>query len=854
MGRGIAVVLFTDLVGSTELRERLGEEAAEELRRAHDRVLAHAVERHGGRVVKGLGDGLMASFATAADGVAGAVAIQQAIDRHNRADARLGPIAVRVGMSLGDVTVEDGDVHGTPVVEAARLCSLAHGGQILSADAVRILARHVGDFVSIGAIELKGLSEPVPACEVLWKPLPAPSIPLPALVTDVSRSFVGRDNEVQQLQRLWEEAAAGERRLVFLAGEPGVGKTRLAAELAAGVHAGGGLVLAGRCDEDLGVPYQPIVEALRHFIQHTPPERLGERLGRYAGDLVRLVPELTDRVAMLPPPLRSDPDTERYRLFDAVVGWLVAASDTPLLLVVDDLQWAAKPTVLLLRHMLQSAEPGRAVDYLSRAGDRALRQLAPDQAVGYYLQALELVAIPPGKDGARDVELLISLGRAQRSAGDAAHRDTLLAAAKTAHHMGNADALARAALENIRGSIFSTTGIVDEERVDVLEAALRALPAEKEVTRARLLAALGLELHFQPDRTRRVACSDEAVILARRSRDSATLAYVLAARYYTILAPGTVAERRTNTAELLTLAADIADPVVTAWAHWLSWRLAMETTSIDDANYHHQRLEELAGGLGQPTLSWGALAIRSSTLLLAGQVAEAERVATTAAALAEGNQPDAALVFANQLFGLRMEQGRLDEVRPWWLAEAERSRMPLTRAFLAVIESEHGLADEARMHLEELATSGFDDVPLDQFWLLTLSCAATATARIGHRDYAGRLHALLEPFADQLAGVGELWFGSVRYYLGLLAKTVGDHTAADAHFAAAASTHDRIGALPWLARTHVEWAGLLLTRRKSGDSDRARGLLRQALAPARELGFTDIERRAVSLLQDCPSP
>src|SRR5439155_15189941 len=143
--------------------------------------------------------------------------------------------------------------------------------------------------------------------------------------------------------------------------------------------------------------------------------------------------------------------------------------------------------------------------------------------------------------------------------------------------------------------------------VDGLEAALHALPAEKEATRARLLAALGLELHFEPDRARRVACSDEAVGLARRSHDSAALAYVLAARYYTILAPGTVEERRANTRELLTLAADIADPVVTAWAHWLSWRLATETTSIDDANYHHQRLDDLAGKLGQPTLSWGAL-------------------------------------------------------------------------------------------------------------------------------------------------------------------------------------------------------------------------------------------------------
>jgi tetratricopeptide (TPR) repeat protein len=494
-------------------------------------------------------------------------------------------------------------------------------------------------------------------------------------------------------------------------------------------------------------------------------------------------------------------------------------------------------------------DPARAVDYLCRAGDRALSQLAPDEAVGYFGQALELVAVTPARDEARNLELLISLGRAQRSAGEAAHRATLLAAAKAAQQLGDVDALARAALENIRGSIFSTTGAVDEERVAVLEIALHALPADKEAIRARLLAALGLELHFDTDRMRRIAVSDEAVVLARRSGDPAALAYVLAARYYTILAPGTVEERRADTQELLTLADTVADPVVTAWAHWLSWRLAMETARIDEAKHHHQRLEDLAGGLGQPTLAWGALAIQASTLLLAGHLTEAERLAAAAVALGEGNQPDAALVFATQLFGVRYEQGRLDEVRPSWLAEAQRSRLPLTRAVLAVIESELGLADEGRRRLDELGTNGFEDVALDEFWLLTLSCAAAATVGIGQRHLARRLYDLLEPFADQVAGVGELWVGSVGHYLACLAGALGRYKDAERHFVAAAATHDRIGAPAWLARTHLEWARMLLTRHQPGDAAQARELLGRALATAQELGLANVERRAVELLE-----
>ncbi|MGH9004783.1 MAG: ATP-binding protein, partial [Acidimicrobiia bacterium] len=121
-------------------------------------------------------------------------------------------------------------------------------------------------------------------------------------------------------------------------------------------------VLAGACGEDLGVPYQPFVEALRHLIDHTEASELPGWLGRYPGELVRLVPEVAQRLPGLPEPMTSDPETERYRLFDAVASWLADASRRhPLLLVLDDLQWAAKPTLLLLRHIARSAEPMRVL-------------------------------------------------------------------------------------------------------------------------------------------------------------------------------------------------------------------------------------------------------------------------------------------------------------------------------------------------------------------------------------------------------------------------------------------------------------------------------------------------------------
>jgi class 3 adenylate cyclase len=272
VGRSTAIVLFTDLVGSTELRSRWGEDAAEEERRNHDRLIAGPIEANRGRLVKNLGDGVMATFPGASDAVAAAVQIQQVLDRHNRTSAR-ETLEARIGVSAGDVVVEDSDCFGTPVIEAARLCATAGGGQILVADVVRWLAGSAGghQFTPVGTLELKGLPAAVVACEVSWEPLPVSVVPLPALLTDIGRIFVGRESQLERLDELWKEATAGKRRVALLAGEPGVGKTRLAAELAMRAHEEGAVVLAGRCDEDLGVPYQPFVEALRHFVDHVPP-------------------------------------------------------------------------------------------------------------------------------------------------------------------------------------------------------------------------------------------------------------------------------------------------------------------------------------------------------------------------------------------------------------------------------------------------------------------------------------------------------------------------------------------------------------------------------------------------------
>lgn len=355
-GTTTASVLFTDLVGSTELRSRLGDEVADDLRRRHDETLTGVVTARGGRVVKSLGDGLMAVFDAAADAVAAAVAGQQAIDSTVEADGE--PVEIRVGVSVGDVTFEAGDCHGTTVNEAARLCGAAQGGQILVADLVRSMTRGRGGFVfeSVGELELKGLPEPVPACRVAWErlaPSTAAGLPFPSpLKPPLAGAYIGRPDVRLALSDLWDETKGAGARTALLVGEPGIGKTRTAYEVARTAHDEGAVVLFGRCDDEMRVPYQPFVEALAWQVRHDP----ALPLGRHGGDLTRLVPELRGSRPDLGEPIVSDARTEEHRLFEAIASWLIeVARGSGLVLVLDDLHWATKPTLLMLLHTVRAA-------------------------------------------------------------------------------------------------------------------------------------------------------------------------------------------------------------------------------------------------------------------------------------------------------------------------------------------------------------------------------------------------------------------------------------------------------------------------------------------------------------------
>jgi class 3 adenylate cyclase/tetratricopeptide (TPR) repeat protein len=375
---GLVTLLFTDLVRSTELLARAGDEDAQRIFRAHRQLLTHAVAVHGGHEVKWLGDGLMVAFPSAADAVGCAIAMQQASRRPVEGEH----LAIRVGLNAGEALRDVDDYFGTPVVVARRLCDRAEGGQILCTETVAgLLAGRAGfGFTELGKLALKGVPEAVAACEVRYEVTATDELP-------ARLPMVGRDVEFGRLVTRLAEAIAGRGGLVTIIGEPGIGKTRMLEELTERARQAGAQVLFGRgFESEWSPPYGPFVDALTVHVGSVDALELRADLGSGASPFAQLVPKTREILSDIPEPVPVQPDEERFRLIDAVAQFLAARSRRiPLVVCLDDLQWAEKGTVAMLRHLARFAAQQRILVVGAFRGE----DLDKDHPLTGALQALE---------------------------------------------------------------------------------------------------------------------------------------------------------------------------------------------------------------------------------------------------------------------------------------------------------------------------------------------------------------------------------------------------------------------------------------------------------------------------------
>jgi DNA-binding winged helix-turn-helix (wHTH) protein len=314
-------------------------EAADDAALLRHRWLSDAVEAHRVRDLRWMEDGLVARFASTADAVRAAIALEQAA---HLLDAR--------GASLRIALVAD-DGDGTqPDERADALCEVAAPGRILCA------ADLAGALAGNDAFRLRALGSPANAYELVVDPDRAVGL--------LARApFVGRDGALARVAAALAKAEAGEGRIVFVTGEPGIGKTRFLEELAARARATGAQVIGGAAREGaLGRPFGPFAEALAAWSAGEDPAALRDALSRHASVVAELVPELRDRLPDLADAPRLAPDDQRARVLDAAAQAFWSASQRkPLVLLLDDLHWADAATVTLLRHLARFVERHRVL-------------------------------------------------------------------------------------------------------------------------------------------------------------------------------------------------------------------------------------------------------------------------------------------------------------------------------------------------------------------------------------------------------------------------------------------------------------------------------------------------------------
>jgi class 3 adenylate cyclase/tetratricopeptide (TPR) repeat protein len=363
----VRTFLIADVRGYTRFTLDYGDEAAARLAQSFAQLTEAVVTQRDGRVIELRGDEALAVFSSARQALRAAVELQT---RFAQEANDVLPLRVGIGLDAGEAIPVEGGYRGAALNLAARLCTLAGPGEVLASDTVANLARKIEgvEYAERGLMELKGFADRVRVMQVVSGADPVVEseettaerntalsskveqrLPIGGFLGSLpSGSLVGRNAELARILSAVDAVGGGEGRLIMLAGEPGIGKTRLAQEVTLNLRNRSFLVGAGRCYEpQQAVPFYPFLEALA-VIYAAAPSAIRSEAGRRWADLGQLLPE---QFASHPAAAPTSPGNQQ-RLFRAVTAFLQANSEqTPLAILLDDLHWADQSSLDLLLHV-----------------------------------------------------------------------------------------------------------------------------------------------------------------------------------------------------------------------------------------------------------------------------------------------------------------------------------------------------------------------------------------------------------------------------------------------------------------------------------------------------------------------
>ena len=394
--RKLAALLSADVQGYSCL---MGQDEVGTIRTltAHRTLMTEIIAQHSGRVVDAPGDNLLAEFTSAVAAVQCAVAIQRALKVRNMELPAARQMAFRMGLNVGDVVVEGERLYGDGVNIAARLEGLAEGGGVCISGTVydQVKGKVALRYEELGEQRVKNIAEPVRVYRVWWEPKERTESTIASLVTsrEESRderedpahragsaeqgaslhpssqalSLVGREGELTRLHNLLVKALRGERQLVFVTGEAGIGKTTLVATflqtldsrrqtLDTSVWVG-----RGQCIEQYGAgeAYMPILEALGRLCREPGGERLITLLNQHAPTWLVQMPTLLNAPDLEALQRKVQGATRERMLREMAETVDVITAERPLVLWLEDLHWSDVSTLELLALLARRREPAR---------------------------------------------------------------------------------------------------------------------------------------------------------------------------------------------------------------------------------------------------------------------------------------------------------------------------------------------------------------------------------------------------------------------------------------------------------------------------------------------------------------
>jgi tetratricopeptide (TPR) repeat protein len=497
-------------------------------------------------------------------------------------------------------------------------------------------------------------------------------------------------------------------------------------------------------------------------------------------------------------------------------------------------------------HFYEGARAGgadRAFSYAERAAEMAESVSAFEEAARCHQMALSAAKLHARLGDAERCRLMLKLGDALNRSGDyAGAADTFREAAKLAERLGDADLQVRAAL-GYPGLQWTGPASTNQEPIELLERALRALGSADSANRAIVMARLAAELYHRPAaRARRELLASGAIETARRLGDKSALLAVLSFHDWVLSGPDMI-DRRIHNADELSEVAEELGSYQGMYLGFLSRLICFrQRGDAQRAEAEAEAMALVARMTHLPVCDWAVTSYEAARELVVGAFAEGEQTARRCITFAERMQGREAWdLFWPAMIVPFAEQGRLDEIAPMASAAVARHSFPAHRALLAWIHALRGEKAAAESELASMA-AGLFRLPHDNGFLVTLAAFAQVSAAVGDARRAAELYELLQPYAGLNVMFGPLaQFGSAARYLAVLAATCGRIAEAREWFERAIHFNRKIEARPALAWTQTEYAAVLRRTGASADLKKAVSHLESALETARTLGMRRLE-------------